>query len=69
MVLNTIKMIAEKKTVISIAHRYSTFSKANKVIVMDEGKILASGTHAELYGTIEVYDTLVRDQIIFESLK
>lgn len=69
MVLNAIKMMAEKKTVISIAHRYSTFSKANKVIVMDEGKILASGTHAELYGKFEAYDTLVRDQIILEEFK
>lgn len=69
MVLNAMKMISEKKTVISIAHRYSTFSRANKVIVLDEGKIVATGTLAELHGKIEAYDTLVKDQIILGSLE
>jgi ABC-type multidrug transport system fused ATPase/permease subunit len=65
MVLDAIKMISEDKTVISIAHRYSTFSKADRIIVMDEGEILATGTHDELYGKVKVYDMLVKDQLIW----
>ena len=69
MVLKAIKKMSEKKTIISIAHRYSTFSKANKIIIMSDGKILASGTHADLYGKFETYDTLVKDQIFCGSLE
>lgn len=68
MVLKAIENLSKEKTVISIAHRYSTFSKANRIAVMKNGEIIATGTHEELYGNVQAYDTLIKDQIISESL-
>lgn len=38
----------EGKTVIAIAHRLSTLTEMDRVIVLDAGKIVEAGTHAEL---------------------
>lgn len=40
--------LMEGKTVIAIAHRLSTIAAMDRLIVMDEGKIVEQGTHAEL---------------------
>jgi len=40
--------VARGKTTFVIAHRLSTVMKANKIIVMDNGKIVEIGTHSEL---------------------
>ncbi len=40
--------LMENKTVIAIAHRLSTIAEMDRLIVMDQGKIIEDGTHAEL---------------------
>ena len=40
--------VMQGKTVLAIAHRLSTLSKMDKIIVMDQGRIVESGTHVEL---------------------
>jgi ATP-binding cassette subfamily B protein len=53
-----IKSLIQNKTVIMIAHRLSTIVKADKIIVIDRGKILEEGTHASLVHTGGLYSEL-----------
>ena len=50
--------LMEGKTVIAIAHRLSTISQLDRLIVMDQGKIIEQGTHDELVAQGGVYSDL-----------
>lgn len=52
----------EGKTVIAIAHRLSTIAAMDRLIVMDEGRIIEEGTHAELLRMNGVYAKLWQHQ-------
>ena len=41
-------VLMDGKTVIAIAHRLSTIARMDRLVVMDEGRIIEAGTHAEL---------------------
>jgi len=40
--------VMDHKTVVVIAHRLSTIMKMDRIIVMDQGKIIEQGSHKEL---------------------
>lgn len=48
LVQQAIENLMQNRTSIVIAHRLSTIRKADKIVVMDRGKIVETGTHAEL---------------------
>ena len=50
------------KTTILIAHRVSTVEKMDKIIYIEDGRIVAVGTHEELVGTVPEYRTMVKLQ-------
>ena len=54
----TLYHLMEGKTVIAIAHRLSTIAEMDRLIVMDEGKIVEDGSHAELIAQGGLYAQL-----------
>ena len=50
------------KTMLIVAHNIATVRDADKIIVMDQGKVAAEGTHSELMANCPLYAQLVRIQ-------
>lgn len=59
--------ITKDRTSIVIAHRLATIKKADKILVMDAGKIVESGTHKELLDQQGYYSTLYKVQFASEK--
>lgn len=57
-VQEAVERIAQNTTVIVIAHRLSTVQDADKIIVLEHGKIVEEGTHDHLLGKKDVYYNL-----------
>ena len=55
--------LTKNKTTLVIAHRLSTIIRANKIIVLDDGKVVDTGTHEELLKKSGVYKNLYSKQI------
>ena len=51
------------KTVVVVAHRLSTVTHADQIVVLDQGKIVERGTHEELTRMKGAYYKLVKDQL------
>ncbi|MDO5294264.1 MAG: ABC transporter ATP-binding protein [bacterium] len=55
---NAISKLVKGKTLIMIAHRLSTITDADQIIVVDHGKVNATGTHEDLLKTSELYQEM-----------
>jgi len=58
LVQDALDNLMENRTVLVIAHRLSTIKNADKIIVMDMGRIVEMGTHNELYKANGIYQRL-----------
>lgn len=58
MIQEALERLSEGRTVVAIAHRLSTILKSDCIVVMDHGRIVSTGTHAELLEKSELYRSL-----------
>ncbi len=66
-ILQNLRETRAGKTTILIAHRISTIEQMDKVLFIDEGKLVAAGTHEELYRTCPEYTKMVDLQKLDEE--
>jgi len=59
MIRQSLKRLAENRTVISIAHRLNTVEQADRIVLLDAGEIVAIGKHEELLATQPLYKEMV----------
>ena len=62
-IMNNLDYFFEGKTVLVIAHRLSTVKNADKIVVLDKGKIVEQGNHSELTAIKGKYYELVKNQL------
>lgn len=60
--MHAIQQLTKEKTVIMIAHRLKTVRNADQILVVDKGKIVQRGKHAELMEQNGIYRKLINDR-------
>lgn len=60
----SLDVLLSGRTALIVAHRLSSILHADRILYFSEGRIIAQGTHAELYGSLPEYRSLVERQFI-----
>lgn len=68
-ILNNLKDIAAQKTTLIVTHRVSSAKNADKIIVLDDGKIIEQGTHNQLINSNGYYADLYTKQLTEKDVK
>lgn len=64
MMREAIDAVAAGRTLIVIAHRLSTVIDSDRIVVVDEGRVIGEGTHAELVAAVPLYRELAAHQLL-----
>ena len=63
----SLNRLIQDKTVLIISHRLKSIENVNKIVVMDQGKVVDQGTHSELYRRSEIYKNLIKKTKLSEK--
>ena len=67
-ILSNLERISKDVTTFIVSHRVSSAKKANKIIVLSEGKIIQEGTHNELINAEGYYKNLYEQQLLEKKI-
>lgn len=67
-ILQNLHKISENKTTIIVSHRISSAKNANKIIVLEDGKIIQQGTHNQLVNSEGYYKELYAKQLLEKEM-
>lgn len=68
-ILNNLKNITANRTTIIVTHRVSSAKNADKIIILDEGRVVEQGTHEQLIEAQGYYHDLYDKQLLEKELK
>jgi ATP-binding cassette, subfamily B, multidrug efflux pump len=68
-ILNNLQTICKDKTTIIVSHRVSSAKNADKIIVLDEGRIIEQGSHNQLINEDGYYSALYLKQLSEKELQ
>lgn len=63
LIQSALEELAQGHTTFIIAHRFSTIRMAQRILVFEEGRIIADGAHADLYEKCALYKSLYDEQV------
>ena len=67
-ILNNLLQLSEQKTTIIVSHRVSSAKNADKIIILDEGKIIQQGSHNQLIEVEGYYKELYNKQLLEKEI-
>jgi ATP-binding cassette subfamily B protein len=67
-ILQNLHKISENKTTIIVSHRISSVKNADKIIVLEDGKIIQQGTHNKLVNSEGYYKELYAKQLLEKEM-
>jgi len=68
-VKTTLRALPWKPTVVVVAHRLSTVFDADRIIMIEKGRVIATGTHAMLLQAYPSYRKLIKEQLVEDVQK